>query len=62
MELDLNKKQYDKTAYSQYIYGSAETVGLMCLYIFCEGNQNLYDRIKRLRTKSRSSISESKFS
>jgi len=46
MELDLNKKQYDKTAYTQYIYGSAETVGLMCLYIFCEGNQNLYDELK----------------
>ena len=46
MELDLNKKQYDKTAYSQYIYGSAEVVGLMCLYIFCEGNQNLYDELK----------------
>ena len=46
MELDLNKKQYDKTAYSQYIYGSAEVVGLMCLYIFCEGNQNLYNELK----------------
>jgi len=46
MELDLNKKQYDKTAYTQYIYGSAEVVGLMCLYIFCEGNQNLYDELK----------------
>ena len=46
MELDLNKKQYDKTAYTQYIYGSAETVGLMCLYIFCEGNQNLYNELK----------------
>jgi len=46
MELDLNKKQYDKTAYTQYIYGSAEVVGLMCLYIFCEGNQNLYNELK----------------
>ena len=24
------------TAYKEYIYGSAEVVGLMCLYVFCE--------------------------
>jgi phytoene synthase len=46
MELDLSKKQYDKTAYTQYIYGSAEVVGLMCLSIFCENNQNLYNELK----------------
>lgn len=46
MELDLNKRQYDKAGYDQYIYGSAEVVGLMCLYVFCEGNQELYDQLK----------------
>jgi phytoene synthase len=46
MEFDLNKKQYDKASYEQYIYGSAEVVGLMCLYIFCEGDQNLYNELK----------------
>jgi phytoene synthase len=46
MEFDLSKKQYDKTSYKEYIYGSAEVVGLMCLYIFCEGDQNLYHELK----------------
>ena len=46
MELDLQKKQYDATAYEEYIYGSAETVGLMCLYVFCEGDSEMYDRLK----------------
>jgi phytoene/squalene synthetase len=46
MEQDLNKIHYDKTGYEQYIYGSAEVVGLMCLYVFCEGNQILYDQLK----------------
>jgi phytoene/squalene synthetase len=38
MELDLYKKNYDEKNYHAYIYGSAEAVGLMCLYIFCEGD------------------------
>lgn len=46
MELDLNKKQYDKNGYDQYIYGSAEVVGLMCLYIFCEGDKVQYNELK----------------
>lgn len=46
MELDLEKKNYDRAGYEQYIYGSAEVVGLMCLYIFCDGNKNLYEALK----------------
>ena len=46
MEMDLNKKSYDCEDYKEYIYGSAEVVGLMCLYVFCEGNKNLYDNLK----------------
>jgi 15-cis-phytoene synthase len=42
MELDISKKIYDQKEYAKYIYGSAETVGLMCLYIFCEGKKDLY--------------------
>jgi phytoene synthase len=45
MELDLSKKIYTQKEYSEYIFGSAETVGLMCLYVFCEGNQNLYEKL-----------------
>ncbi|HXL56097.1 MAG TPA: squalene/phytoene synthase family protein, partial [Chitinophagaceae bacterium] len=46
MELDLCKRQYDPHSYAKYIYGSAETVGLMCLYVFCENNKILYDHLK----------------
>jgi phytoene/squalene synthetase len=45
MELDLQKKKYDERAYEEYIYGSAEVVGLMCLFVFCEGNKTLYKKL-----------------
>jgi phytoene synthase len=45
MEMDLNKKNYDLSGYEEYIYGSAEVVGLMCLNVFCEGNKEECDRL-----------------
>src|SRR5690606_2836402 len=46
MEMDLIKDIYDKENYQQYIYGSAEVVGLMCLWVFCEGKNELYNELK----------------
>jgi phytoene/squalene synthetase len=46
MESDLTQNKYDRQGYEQYIYGSAEVVGLMCLYVFCEGNKNRYNQLK----------------
>ncbi len=46
MEMDLDKHIYDKDKYEQYILGSAEVVGLMCLKIFVEGNDSEYERLK----------------
>lgn len=46
MEMDLHKTFYDDKGYKEYIYGSAEVVGLMCLYVFCEGNKELYCRLR----------------
>ena len=46
MEMDLYNTKYDVSGYSQYIYGSAEVVGLMCLYVFCEGNKDKYEHLK----------------
>ena len=46
MEMDLEKKDYSNEEYNEYIYGSAEVVGLMCLCIFCEGNKDLYNKLK----------------
>ncbi len=46
MEYDLNKKSYDEAGYKDYIYGSAEVVGLMCLSIFCEKDYHHYEKLK----------------
>ena len=46
MEMDLEEKQYCNELYNEYIYGSAEVVGLMCLQIFCEGNQEKFESLK----------------
>jgi phytoene/squalene synthetase len=46
MEMDLSKQEYDAQAYQTYIYGSAEVVGLMCLHIFCDGDQATYERLR----------------
>lgn len=46
MEMDLKKIEYDKERYQEYILGSAEVVGLMCLKVFCQGDSKLYDRLK----------------
>ncbi len=46
MEMDLYKNVYDADGYDKYIYGSAEVVGLMCLRVFCEGDDAYYQRLK----------------
>ncbi len=46
MKSDLQSICYDDDLYKEYIYGSAEVVGLMCLYIFCEGNKKVYNNLK----------------
>lgn len=46
MEMDLSKTNYTDEAYKQYILGSAEVVGLMCLKIFTGKNEALYEHLK----------------
>lgn len=46
MEMDLHTKSYDYKGYKEYIYGSAEVVGLMCLYVFCEGKKEIYKELE----------------
>jgi len=46
MRLDLNKKEYkSQKEYKEYIYGSADVVGLMCLKVFVNGDQLKYDEL-----------------
>ena len=47
MEMDLSKKKYSTVKeFKEYIYGSADVVGLMCLKVFVQGNQKLYLSLK----------------
>ena len=47
MRADLNKIEYNtQEEYNEYIYGSADVVGLMCLKIFVEGDAAEYERLK----------------
>ena len=46
MEMDLDNTRYNPSLYKEYIYGSAEVVGLMCLRVFVDGDEEEYDRLK----------------
>lgn len=46
MEMDLHFDRYEDKLYKEYIYGSAEVVGLMCLRVFCEGDKEQYEQLK----------------
>ncbi|WP_448518771.1 phytoene/squalene synthase family protein [Rhodoflexus sp.] len=46
MEMDLYFHEYNDDRYHEYIYGSAEVVGLMCLRVFCDGDEAMYQRLK----------------
>ncbi|MHA6247317.1 phytoene/squalene synthase family protein [Pontibacter sp. CAU 1760] len=47
MEMDLDDHVYDSALYQEYIYGSAEVVGLMCLKVFCQGDAAMFERLKK---------------
>jgi 15-cis-phytoene synthase len=46
MEIDLTKTLHDNASYNDYIFGSAEVIGLMCLSVFCNGDTELYNRLQ----------------
>jgi 15-cis-phytoene synthase len=61
MEMDLYQQEYDTDNYSEYIYGSAEVVGLMCLRVFCEGDCSQYDRLREPARKLGSAFQKVNF-
>ena len=61
MEMDLDKNMYDKYGYEEYILGSAEVVGLMCLKVFVEGAEEEYTRLKPLAMKLGSAFQKINF-
>jgi len=46
MEMDLDTNSHNRQSYEEYILGSAEVVGLMCLHVFTEGNKEMYLKLK----------------
>lgn len=46
MEMDLALTSYDQKGIEEYILGSAEVVGLMCLRVFCKGDEVMYQHLK----------------
>jgi phytoene synthase len=46
MEMDLSVQEHNNKTIDEYIFGSAEAVGLMCLEVFCQGNKQLYNDLK----------------
>jgi phytoene/squalene synthetase len=46
MKMDLSNSTYERSNYDEYIYGSAEVVGLMCLKVFVNGSDEKYDELE----------------
>ena len=61
MEMDLKDQVYDKEKYQEYILGSAEVVGLMCLKIFVNGNSEKYNNLKPYAMKLGSAFQKVNF-
>ena len=61
MEMDLKDQVYDKEKYQEYILGSAEVVGLMCLKIFVNGNSEKYINLKPFAMKLGSAFQKVNF-
>ena len=61
MEMDLNPVDYNTELYNEYIFGSAEVVGLMCLQIFVEGNKEMYESLKPFAVKLGSAFQKVNF-
>lgn len=61
MEMDLDRTAYDKSKYEQYILGSAEVVGLMCLKVFVRGDDKQYEALKEPAMKLGSAFQKINF-
>lgn len=61
MEMDLSDQSYDQEKFELYILGSAEVVGLMCLKVFCNGNQQEYEALKPYAMKLGSAFQKINF-
>lgn len=61
MEMDLSETKYTAALYNEYILGSAEVVGLMCLRVFTHGHQADYEELKPCAMKLGSAFQKVNF-
>lgn len=61
MEMDLRKIAYNSDLYDEYIHGSAEVVGLMCLQVFTDGDKEKYEELKPYAMKLGSAFQKINF-
>lgn len=61
MRMDLGDIEYDQASYEEYILGSAEVVGLMCLKVFVYGDEEKYQKLKPYAMKLGSAFQKINF-
>jgi len=61
MQMDLTPIDYNSERYNEYILGSAEVVGLMCLQVFVEGDADAYQSLKPYAMKLGSAFQKVNF-
>ena len=61
MEMDLYKIDYNSDLYKEYILGSAEVVGLMCLHVFVNGDKEVFEKLKPFAMKLGSAFQKVNF-
>lgn len=61
MRMDLGDIEYDQAKYEEYILGSAEVVGLMCLKVFVYGDEDMYQKLKPYAMKLGSAFQKINF-
>ncbi|MGB7527222.1 phytoene/squalene synthase family protein [Sphingobacterium cellulitidis] len=61
MEMDLRKLDYNSELYEEYIFGSAEVVGLMCLQVFSDGHAERYKELEPYAMKLGSAFQKVNF-
>ena len=62
MRQDLHKSEYlTQAEYHEYIYGSADVVGLMCLKVFVKGDETKYEELKHSAMKLGSAFQKVNF-
>lgn len=61
MEMDLRQIDYNSDLYKEYVLGSAEVVGLMCLQVFSGGNNETFENLKPFAMKLGSAFQKVNF-